>query len=43
MNHSFSVEIATKYGMLEAILLEHLNFWIAKNKANETNFYDGLY
>lgn len=43
MNHSFNVEIATKYGMLESILLEHLNFWIAKNKANETNFYDGLY
>ncbi len=43
MNHSFNVEIATKYGMLEAILLEHLNFWISKNKANEVNFYDGNY
>ena len=43
MNHSFNVEIATKYGMMEAILLEHLNFWISKNKANEVNFYDGNY
>ncbi len=43
MNHSFNVEIATKYGMLEAILLEHLNFWISKNKANKANFYDGNY
>ena len=43
MNHSFNVEIATRYGMLEAILLEHLNFWITKNRANEVNFYDGLY
>ena len=43
MNHSFNVEIAAKYGMLEAVLLEHLNFWIAKNRANEANFYDGLY
>jgi len=43
MNHSFNVEIATKYGMIEAVLLEHLNFWILKNKANEINFYDGNY
>ena len=43
MNHSFNVEIATKYGMMEAILLEHLNFWISKNKANKANFYDGNY
>ncbi len=43
MNHSFNVEIATKYGMVEAVLLEHLNFWISKNKANEINFYDGNY
>ena len=41
MNHSFNVEIATKYGMMEAVLLEHLNFWISKNKANGVNFYDG--
>ncbi len=43
MNHSFNVEVATKYGMLEAVLLENINFWAAKNKANEKNFYDGFY
>lgn len=43
MNHSFNVEIAVKYGMLEAVLLEHLSFWIAKNKANGVNFQDGYY
>ena len=43
MNHSFNVEIATKYGMLEAVLLENINFWITKNKANDKNFYDGFY
>lgn len=43
MNHSFNVEIATRYGILEAVFLEHLNFWIAKNRANEVNFYDGYY
>lgn len=43
MNHSFNIEIAAKYGMLEAVILEHLNFWIAKNRANEVNFYDGYF
>ena len=43
MNHSFNVEIAAKFGILEAVILEHLNFWIAKNRANEVNFYDGYY
>ncbi len=38
MNHSFNVEVATKYGMLEAVLLENINFWVAKNKANEKTF-----
>lgn len=43
MNHSFNIGIAVKYGMLEAVLLEHLSFWIAKNKANGVNFQDGYY
>ena len=43
MQHSFDVEIAEKYGVSEAILLQHLWFWIEKNKANEKNFYDGAY
>lgn len=43
MTHSFDKDIATKYGILEAILLNHLLFWIEKNKANETNYFDGYY
>ncbi len=43
MNHSFDIGIATEYGMLEAVLMEHLTFWIAKNKANDVNFHDGYY
>lgn len=43
MNHGFNVDIATQYGIAEAILLEHLSFWIAKNKADKTNFFDGYY
>ena len=43
MQHHFDVQIAIRYGVLEAILLNHFEFWIAKNEANESNFYDGDY
>lgn len=43
MEHHFNVEIATKYGMLEAVLLNNLYFWIKKNEANGTNYHDGYY
>lgn len=43
MYHSFDSELATEYGILEAILLNHIQFWIEKNKANGKNFFDGYY
>lgn len=43
MQHSFDIDIAKEYGILEAILLNHLQFWIEKNRANATNFFDGEY
>ena len=43
MQHSFDVDIAKEYGILEAILLNNMWFWIEKNRANNTNFYDGFY
>lgn len=43
MEHSFDIDIAKEYGIEEAILLNHFQFWIAKNKANNQNFYDGYY
>lgn len=43
MEHSFNIELAKKYGILEAILLKNIWFWIEKNRANEKNFYDGTY
>ena len=43
MQHSFDVDIAKEYGILEAILLNNIWYWIEKNKANEVNFYDGFY
>lgn len=43
MNHQFDVDIAAEYGLHAAIILNNLQFWIAKNEANETNFFDGYY
>lgn len=43
MNHSFDVDIAVKYGVPEAILIENFRFWIAKNKANGRHFHKGRY
>lgn len=43
MNHSFDVDLATKYGILEAILLDNINYWLLKNEANKKNYFDGNY
>lgn len=43
MAHSFEVDIAVKYGVNAAILLNNIYFWCQKNKANKHNFFDGSY
>jgi hypothetical protein len=43
MTHVFDSEVAEKYGILEAVLLNHIYYWTEKNRANELNFYDGNY
>lgn len=43
MEHHFTVEIAERYGMLEAVLLNNLYYWIMKNEANDKNYHDGYY
>ena len=43
MEHSFDVDIATKYGILEAILLKNLYYWIKKNEANNQNYFEDKY
>lgn len=43
MTHQFDVDIAAEYGMLEAVILNNLYFWVMKNEANETNYHDGYY
>lgn len=43
MEHSFDIDIAKQYGIPAAVILKHLHFWIEKNRANESNFFDGYY
>lgn len=43
MQHNFDTDIAQKYGVLEAILLNNIYFWIEKNRANNVNYYDDNY
>lgn len=43
MQHSFDIMIAKKYGVQPAIILNHLYWWVEKNKANKVHFYDGYY
>lgn len=43
MHHYFDIDIATKYGINAAIILQNLGHWIKRNEANESNYYDGYY
>lgn len=43
MLHSFDTDHAAQYGLHEAILIQNIHFWIAKNQANRRHFYDGKY
>lgn len=43
MDHFFDIQLAAKYGILEAVIIKHFQFWLAKNKANQTHFHDGRY
>lgn len=43
MIHVFDVDIAEKYGLNSAILLNHFGFWIKKNEANRKHYHEGRY
>lgn len=34
MEHSFDIDVAKEYGILEAVLVRNFQYWILKNKAN---------
>ena len=41
MQHHFDIDLAKKYGILEAVLLDNFCFWTAKNAANEVHIHEG--
>lgn len=43
MTHFFDTDLATEYGLLEAILINNFQYWLSHNKANNINFHDGHY
>lgn len=43
MLHFFDPEIAVQYGVDEAVFIQNLRYWIQRNEADETNFYEGKY
>ena len=43
MEHHFNIEIAEKYGVNCAIILNNFEYWIKNNEANGKHFHDGYY
>jgi hypothetical protein len=41
--HTFDPVEAVKYGILEAVLLSNIRWWVAKNQANGRHSHDGKY
>lgn len=43
MIHFFDTDIASAYGIIEAILLHNIYYWCEKNRANGIHEHDGLF
>ena len=43
MEHSFNVDVAKRYGVHAAVLLNNISFWCRKNAANGVHYYDGYF
>ena len=41
--HMFNTQVAKRLGIVEAVLLHNIQFWIDKNRVNEKHFYKGKY
>lgn len=42
-NHSFNVDVAKDVGILPAIILSNIYFWVDYNEKNDKNYYEGYY
>lgn len=43
IHHSFDIQVAQKYGVEEAILIHHFQYWISYNARLKRNFHEGCY
>lgn len=43
MEHRFDADIAAKYGLCEAILYNHIAFWVEKNRSDKKCYFEGEY
>ncbi len=43
MTYTFDTDIAQRFGVNEAILIQNLAYWIRKNEANDKHFHDERY
>ena len=43
MYHSFDIDIAEKYGIVESIFLCNIAFWVKQNALNGHNYFEGKY
>jgi hypothetical protein len=41
MHHTFDIHLANQYGIEEAILIHHFQYWITINSRSNTNYHDG--
>lgn len=42
-SHHFDIDLASCVGINAAIIFENIRFWVAKNEANQSNYFDGEY
>jgi hypothetical protein len=43
MLHHFCVEVAEKVGVVEAVVLQNIYFWVKNNREKQINYYEGRY
>ena len=41
--HSFNIRVAEEIGIMPAVILNNIDYWIQKNIANNKHYYDGSY
>lgn len=43
MRHAFNTDLAEKYGIEKALIIDYFAYWVVENMRNERNFHEGRY